>query len=164
MKCIAWTLSPSAAKGAAAITRWRFSTRSPPVSSLTAALAESLVVKTGQENDPHFNDCAVDGLTAFLVYVVTADAPIDEKNLLTVRKLIVDPLAFQGAVSEMTNSEKADGVLQTLGQLILGWGNDKEKSSILSTMNRHLSFLDSPLVSRSLATSPFDPADLVRRK
>jgi type IV secretion system protein VirD4 len=138
--------------------------KSPRLVSDCRALAESLVVKTGQENDPHFNDCAVDGYTAFLVYVVTADAPIEEKNLLTVRKLIVDPLAFQGAVSEMTNSEKADGVLRTLGQLILGWGNDKEKSSIVSTMNRHLSFLDSPLVSRSLATSSFDPADLVRRK
>jgi type IV secretion system protein VirD4 len=138
--------------------------RSPRLISDCRALAESLVVKTGQENDPHWNDCAVDCLTAFSVYVVTADAPIEEKNLLTVRRLIADPLAFAGALSEMTNSDVAEGALRTLGQQILGWGNDREKSSILSTCNRHLAFLDSPLVSRSLATSSFDTADLVRRK
>jgi type IV secretion system protein VirD4 len=138
--------------------------QSPRLISDCRALAESLVVKTGQENDPHWNDCAVDCLTAFLVYVVTADAPVEEKNFLTIRRLIADPLAFDGAVSEMVNSDIAEGSLRTLGQQILGWGNDREKSSILSTVNRQLSFLDSPLVSRSVATSSFDPADLVRRK
>jgi type IV secretion system protein VirD4 len=136
---------------------------SPRLISDCRALAESLVVKSGQEHDPHWNACSEDCLTGFLVYVVTADAPIDEKNLLTVRRLIADPLAFDGALSEMIKSSVADGSLRTLGQQMLGWGNDREKSSILSTVNRQLSFLDNPLVSRSLASSSFDPATLVRR-
>jgi type IV secretion system protein VirD4 len=128
------------------------------------ALAESLVVKTGTEHEPHFNDCATDLITAVIVYVVTADAPIEEKNILTCRRLISDSLALAGAVSEMMKSDVAEGALRSLGQTIDGWGNDREKNSIVSTASRHLSFADSPVVSRSLATSSFDPADLVRKK
>jgi type IV secretion system protein VirD4 len=127
-----------------------------------AAIAQALVVRNPQEHDQHFQDNAEVCITAFILYVATAKAPSEEKNLLTVRRLIADSLAFRGAVADMARSKVAGGALRALAQQMSGW-IDRELSSIVSTANRHLAFVDSPVVSRCLAFSSFDPADFVRR-
>ena len=46
----------------------------------------------------------------------------------------------------------------------IGWQmshyKDKELASVMTTANRHLSFLDTPAVAASTRSSTFDPAEL----
>ena len=131
---------------------------SPRALNDCAALAEAMVVR-GQETDSHWSDCAAMGLSAFLYYVACTAKP-SERNLLTVRELITDEDAWTGSLIDMRQSDI--GALRRLGGQMARW-QDKELASILSAMNRHLQFLDSPLVSSSLSGSDFDPADLVNK-
>jgi type IV secretion system protein VirD4 len=134
---------------------------SPLAFNHCAALAQALVIR-GNETESHFNDSAETGLTGVILCVVCY-AERHERNLLTVRQLIVDPELLEGTIIAMRQSSVAGGALQRIGNQMSGWV-DREKASILSTMNRHLAWLDSPLIHASLATSDFDPADFSRKR
>ena len=53
------------------------------------------------------------------------------------------------------------GIPARLGNRIKGL-EAKERAGVVSTMSRHLNFLDSELVAKAVATSTFDPAELLR--
>lgn len=124
-------------------------------------LANMLVVRTGKEHEPHWNDSAELILTAFIAFVAACERTPEHRNLQTVRDLISSRDRYAKAVQAMQESDACDGMLRRLGQL-LSWFVDRELGSVLTSIQRHTIFLDSPAVAVSTAKSSFDPRDLRR--
>jgi type IV secretion system protein VirD4 len=122
-------------------------------------LAEALVVRTGQEKEPHWCDAAEIWIAAMTAAVV-AFAEDEDKNLQSVRALLTNPEKMQAAIKLMCESDLWEGMLSRLGHQLTNF-KDKELSSTLTTTNRFLRFLDTIAVSDSTKKSSFNPADLL---
>jgi type IV secretion system protein VirD4 len=125
-------------------------------------LAEALVVKTGQEREPHWNESAEIWI-ASLSGAVTAFAEAGDKSLQAVRTVLADPKRMQAVIKMMRESTLWEGMLARLGHQ-LGHYVDRELGSVLTSANRHLRFLDTLAVAESTKQSSFDPADLLTGK
>ncbi len=130
------------------------------------AMAEALVVRQGTENDPHWNDKAAQIITALLVLVLMTFKPAD-RNLSSVQEMASDTSLLACAAHTLT---QIGGIPRRMGQQIKTlFENEqtglltKEGASVLSTVTRHLAFLDSELVAKSVASSSFDWACLLKR-
>jgi type IV secretion system protein VirD4 len=121
-------------------------------------LAEALVVRTGQEKDPHWCDVAEVWIAAMIAVVVFyGDA--GNRSLQTVRSLLTNPVQMEAAIKLLCESELCEGMLSRLGHQLTHF-KDKELSSTLTTANRFLRFLDTLAVASSTRTSSFDPVEL----
>jgi type IV secretion system protein VirD4 len=119
--------------------------------------ANMLVVRQGTEHEPHWNDAAELVLTAFIAFVCGCETDPDKRNLGVVRGIVSSPDSFKLALSTM---QKLDNpVIKQLGSL-LEWFKDKELGSVLTTVQRHTQFLDSPAIAANTAASSFDPREL----
>jgi type IV secretion system protein VirD4 len=121
-------------------------------------LAESQVIRTGQEKEPHWPDCAeiwIAAMTAAVVYYGEAN----NRSMQTVRGLLTDPAQMESVIKLLCESELCDGMLARLGHQLTHF-KDKELASTLTTSNRFLRYLDTLAVASSTARSSFDPADL----
>jgi type IV secretion system protein VirD4 len=125
-------------------------------------LAEALVIRTGQEKDPHWLDSAEAWISALIALVVHYGEPND-RSLQTVRKVLSSPDKLQMAIKLMCASDAWDGMLARMGNQLTHF-KDKELGSTLTTTSRFLRFLDTLAVSDSTKTSSFDPDDLRRGK
>jgi len=125
-------------------------------------LASALVVRTGEEKEPFWNDGAEIWIGAMIAFVVCFGNEA-EKNLQTVRELLADPVKLQAAVKKMCESDLWEGMLARLGHQ-LGHFVDRELGSVLTTANRHLRFLDTLAVADNTKQSSFNPADLLKGK
>jgi type IV secretion system protein VirD4 len=144
--------------------------KSPAIADQCSAIADALVVQTGKETDPHWNQAAALAICGALMYVVTYAAP-EDRILNAAVDLLTDQVAFSGMVAMMRDVDgdlaKTHGhlyayrLLQRYGNTMSSWA-DRELSSILSSVGRHLSWLHSPLVEEHLSASSFDPRDLSR--
>jgi type IV secretion system protein VirD4 len=134
------------------------------------AIAEALVVRTGRETEDHWNDSAQLGITGALLYVIVYAAP-EDKTLNAVADLLTDSEAFAGMVAMMRDVNgdlesvcghtHAYKLLRRLGNTMGSW-EERELSSIRSSIGRHVSWLHSPFVEDHLSQSDFDPKDLVK--
>jgi type IV secretion system protein VirD4 len=138
---------------------------SPTLIDSARAVAESLVVRKGTEHDPHWNDKAVQVICALLVLVLKVFEGKD-RNLNSVGEMASDPKMLASAAAKL---REMGGLFRRLGNQIMGlFDNEqpgalsKEGASVLSTVARHLSFLDSEPVARSMARSTFDPMVLLK--
>jgi type IV secretion system protein VirD4 len=121
------------------------------------AMADALVVREGTEHDPHWNDKAVQVITAILVLVLRRFTGPD-RSLNSVQDIASDPRVLATAANEL---HKMGGIPARLGlQVKTLFGKEgmltEEGNSVMSTVNRHLSFLDSEMVAVSVASSTFD--------
>ena len=123
-----------------------------------ADLANALVIRTGEEKEPHWNDSAEAWIKGVIAVVVRYG---DEgtRSLQTVREIFSDPDKLDLAVKLMCESDAWNGMLARIGGQLRHYV-DKEKSSTLTTVARHLRFLDTLAVAESTKTSTFDPAKL----
>jgi type IV secretion system protein VirD4 len=119
-------------------------------------LANMLVVRNGQEQDPHWNDSAELNLTAFTAFTCGFEPNPKLRNLQTVRIIASSRQRFAKAVEIMQQVDACQGVIQRLGGL-LTWFTGEELGSVLTTFQRHTAFLDSPAIARSTASSSFNP-------
>ena len=129
------------------------------------AVAEALVVRQGSEPDPHWNDKAVQVITAILVLVLMRFEG-EDRSLNSVQEIASDPKMLAAAADKL---REMGGIPARLGnQLKVLFDKEqagalsKEGAGVLSTVARHLAFLDSELVARSVARSTFDPAVLLK--
>jgi type IV secretion system protein VirD4 len=129
------------------------------------AIAEALVVRQGSEPDPHWNDKAVQVISAVTALVLMRFEG-EERSLNAVQEIVSDPKLLASAAVQL---RKMGGMPARLGnQLSPLFESEqagtltKEGAGVLSTVGRHLSFLDSELVEKSTARSTFDPACLLR--
>lgn len=121
-------------------------------------LAEALVIRTGKEMDPHWNDSAETVIaTAIAAVVLYGDS--DDRSLQTVRNLIADPQRMEQVGMLLRGSNAWDGLASRMGHQLSHF-QDKERASVMTTASRNLKFLDSPAVVASTRTSNFDPAQL----
>ncbi len=125
-------------------------------------LAEALVVRTGQEKEPHWADSAEVWIAA-MTAMVACFAEDGDKSLQSVRALLTNPQKMEAAIKMMCESDAWEGMLSRLGHQLTHF-KDKELSSTLTTTNRFLRFLDTIAISESTKQSSFDPADLLTGK
>ncbi len=118
------------------------------------AMAEALVVRQGTESDPHWNDKSVQVICAVLVLVLLMFKD-EDRSLNSVQEIVSDPEMLRAAANKL---QELGGIPGRLGNQLKTLF-DKESSSltregagVLSTVTRHLSFLDSELVAKAVAT------------
>ncbi len=121
-------------------------------------LAEALVIRTGQEKEPHWNDSAEVWIAAMVAATVQFAHP-ENRSLQRVRELLTDPAKIEAAIKVMCESGAWDGMLARLGHQLTHF-KDKELASTLTTSNRFLRFLDTLAIAESTKSSSFDPMDL----
>ena len=141
------------------------SAKNPSCADQAMSLSEALVVETGREADPHWPACCVLAITAAILYVVTY-ARGKDRTLITMCDLLTDMTAFVGMVGVMQDAggelEKTHGhlpaypLLKRFGAMCANW-KDRELGSVLSSISRHLAWMNSPVVSSHLEESTFDP-------
>jgi type IV secretion system protein VirD4 len=122
-------------------------------------LAKALVVRNGEEREPHWNDSAEAWIAAVLSTIVKYGGRENARSLQTVRDVLSHPQRLELAVKLMCESDGWGGMLARMGAQLLHFV-EKEKSSTLTTVGRHLRFLDTLAVAESTKASSFDPAML----
>lgn len=125
-------------------------------------LASALVVRTGQEKEPHWNDSAETWIAAMLS-VVVAYAETADKSLQAVRSLLTNPAKMEAAIRMMCESDMWQGMLARQGHQLAHF-KDKELASTMTTTNRFLRFLDTIAIAESTKQSSFNPRDLLNGK
>lgn len=126
------------------------------------ALAKALVIRTHDEKDPHWNDSAELWIAAMLAIVVHYGED-GQRSLQTVREILSNPERIEMAIKVMRESEAWGGMLARMGGQLANYV-DRERSSTLSTVSRHLRFLDTPAIAACTQKSSFDPDVLVTGK
>jgi type IV secretion system protein VirD4 len=145
-------------------------------------IAEALVVQTGNEKDPHWDESARNFIEAVIVHVATAPDYEGRRHLVQVRELIANALRKASALDAGRDSEPAlyeemkrnAAVLQDfpatadIGSALLAGAMDfyskgeTEMMGVLSTVNRHTKFLDYTAFRDVLRDSDFDLSELKR--
>lgn len=145
-----------------------------------AQIADGIIVQTGAEKDPHWNDSAKELMQALILYVVTAARFEGRRTLVSVRDLLGDILAplpgeedggpeyaLEMEMLDHADYLRAEGRTD-LAKVIESTATsffDKpanERGSVLSTARRHTQFLDYPTMKDVLSGHDFDLADLKR--
>ncbi len=126
-------------------------------------MANALVIRTGEEKDPHWVDSAETWISAMLA-VVAYYGEKGDRSLQTVRTLLSNPAKMDAIIRLMCESPDAwSGMLTRMGYQLTRF-KDNELASSLTTVSRFLKFLDTIAVAENTKDSTFDPADLVKRK
>ncbi len=97
-------------------------------------LADAIVIRTGQEKDPHWNDAATIWIASMAAAVVMFGEAGD-RSLQTTRRLLTDPQQMEGVVKLLCESDAWGGLLARLGHQLSHF-KDKELASVLTTVNR----------------------------
>jgi type IV secretory pathway TraG/TraD family ATPase VirD4 len=125
--------------------------------------ADMLVVSSGAESDPHWNDTAKELVRGLLIYV--ADLPPERRSMAELRNIVT---ASEDDWAEILADMLAD---PARGQRIVARTAtarlnrpDKERGSVLSTVVRHTAWPDDPRLATAFSRSDFDLRDLKRRK
>lgn len=139
---------------------------SPDCVSASASLADMLVIPSeGEADSVHFDDTARDLLRGLLLFMATL--PPRRRHLGELRRLITLPMTgpeedsetLVGVLAEMAASGAAFGVIARAANCFMA-KPEKERGSVLSTVQRHTAFLDDPRIVMSLARSDFTLSDL----
>jgi type IV secretion system protein VirD4 len=125
--------------------------------------ANALVIRTGEEKDPHWVDSAETWISAILA-VVAHFGERGDRSLQTVRTLLSNPAKMEAVIRLMCESPDVwSGMLTRMGQQLTRF-KENELASCMTTVNRFLTFLDTIAVAENTTDSTFNPADLTKRK
>lgn len=153
-----------------------------------ALISESIVVQSGSEKDPHWDESAKNFIEGLIVHVATAAQHKNDRNLIQVRDLIKRVLwvAPQSADVRASNKDKSETpalfedmkrnaltlmeseATEDIGSSLIAAAMDfyskgeTEMMGVLSTINRHTKFLDYSAFRNVLRDSDFDLAELKR--
>jgi type IV secretion system protein VirD4 len=126
-------------------------------------LANAMVIRTGEEKDPHWVDSAETWISAMLAVVAFYGEPGD-RSLQTAQTLLSNPEKMAAIIDLMRESPQVwSGMLARMGNQLVRF-KDNELASCLTTVGRFMKFLDTIAVAQSTSESSFDPGDLVKRK
>ena len=141
----------------------RLNPESPDVVGESAALADMLVMSEGSKSDSsdHFNETAKTFLRGVLVHVASLPDPL--RSMGEVRRLLTGNMEeFAALLLDMEQNPKGHGIPTRAVNSLLATP-EKERGSILSTVRRHLDFLDDPRIVQSLSSSDLNLDDLKRK-
>jgi len=102
-------------------------------------MANQVIIRTGQEKEPHWNDSAELVLTAFSSYICGCEPDRKERNMATVRGLAASKKSYARAVEVMQQIDACQGVIQRLGGLLTHFTGE-ELGSVLTTFQRQTRF------------------------
>jgi type IV secretion system protein VirD4 len=151
---------------------WKVVTQNPdcfnpvdfvPQDSLTAIdqcndMSDAMVIRSPDEKEPHWNMSAIAMVSGVLATIVRYGGP-ETRSLQTAREILSHPQRLDQVIKVMCESDAWGGMLARMGGQ-LTYFTDKEKNSVMTTVGRHLRFLDSLAVAESTRASSFDPAKL----
>ncbi|APW64297.1 Conjugal transfer protein TraG (plasmid) [Paludisphaera borealis] len=121
--------------------------------------ANPLIIRPPNDQHPHFSDMAELNLVGLTAFTIACETDKKRRHLGTVRGLSSSRERYDMALKVMGESDAASGVIRQLsGEM--GFAAPEEQGSILTTFTRNLAFLDSPVVTRNVSTSSFDPMEL----
>lgn len=145
-------------------------------------IIDALIVKSGAESDPHWNDSAAEALLGFILYArFGSDVPKSEQNLVTVRRFVkkalrkeqIDeetvgfmlPRRIMAGIKYLRGTENED-IAEAIEDGVRGLYEKPhdEMGSVLSTMNRHTAFLNFRSMRKILSGHDFKLRDLKRKK
>lgn len=126
------------------------------------ALAEAMVVRTGRESDPYWDDSSEIWLGSMICAMV-ALAPPHQRNLQSVRAQLADPAKRDATIEMMCKSHQWEGMLSRFGYSLKNY-QSKTLDSVLTATNRHMSWADTIAIAESTRQSSFNPADLLKGK
>jgi type IV secretion system protein VirD4 len=130
------------------------------------ALADAMIIPSGGENT-HWDNAARNFLTAILLYVALSPKEKDNRDLMRVRDLVsmtwAMPKAYTGPkrptlsalLFELIESDLADGAVKRGVSSIFN-REDKERSGIISSIDRDTSWMDSPQMAKVLRGKSLD--------
>jgi len=130
-------------------------------------IADMLVIRTPQDKDSHWNEKAKSFIRGVILFVTFAEdcqknRQLYPLNLVTVKKVIETAFGSQDAIDKFIEKCKEnphlDGIAGTINLVA-----KEERGSVLSTVMRHLDFLNSLNVQESLTRNDFQ-LDEIRRK
>lgn len=125
----------------------------------SCALANLIVFRTGKEHEPYWDDVAEAVIAAFIAFVCACEADPNRRNLVTVRDLLSSPEKYERAVAVMKRVTSHHGILaRAAGRM--EFVKDRELNSVMSCVNRHIKFLNSPGIAKSFSRSSFKAAEL----
>lgn len=136
------------------------------------ALADAMVIPSGGENT-HWDNAARNFLTAILLYVALSPKEKDNRSLLRVRELVsmtwAMPKSYTGpkrpTLSEvlfgLLDSDLGDGAVKRGVSALLN-REDKERSGIISSIDRDTSWIDSPQMKKVLQGKGLDLHEAAR--
>ncbi|WP_027547617.1 type IV secretory system conjugative DNA transfer family protein [Bradyrhizobium sp. WSM2254] len=136
------------------------------------ALADAMIIPSGGENT-HWDNAARNFLTAILLYVALSPKEKDHRSLLRVRELVsmtwAMPKSYTGPkrqtlsaiLIELLDSDLGDGAIKR-GVSSLFNREDKERSGIISSIDRDTSWIDSPQMKKVLQGDGLDLNEAAR--
>lgn len=120
-------------------------------------VAAAMVVRTGNEHDPHWNDRAEHVIMAMIAFVCACEPDRSQRNLSLVRELLASPQKMTRALQAMQmQGDRFGGVVSRLGHE-LNWLTGDERASVMSTVQRHSAFLDGPAIAGQTRNTTFNP-------
>ncbi len=147
-------------------------------------IADALVVRSGNEKEPHWDESAKNFIEGLILHVISAPHYEGYRNLITVRALIREALkkeptdpddpegqptyALAAEMMENAADLDLDPKTRSLAKAIASAAiefyerESRERSSVLSTVRRHTKLLDYEAIQRVLVDSDFDLTDLKR--
>ncbi|MCP5366731.1 MAG: type IV secretory system conjugative DNA transfer family protein [Hyphomicrobiales bacterium] len=140
-------------------------------------IADALVVSTGQEKDPHWNESAKGYLFGLILYVAVGSGIADgDRHLATVRKLVNQTLSLEPdgktyalprriiAAARQLAADGHEDVALALEGSMRGFYEKApdEMASVLSSVHRHTQFLDYRAMRSVLSGHDVDLEDLKR--
>jgi type IV secretion system protein VirD4 len=124
-----------------------------------ATLAYLLVLPAAEGDSAFWEEEAAALLSGLILYVAAHEEP-ERQHLGTVRAhLTASPAGWADLLTRMESSEKAHGLIARAAHR-LRQKEDRERSGVVSTAQRHTHFLDSPAILRTLDHSSFHLAQL----
>ena len=120
-----------------------------------AILIASSVVTRGKKDDAHFNDTAEAAIAGVIAHVMTSPLHADRRHLGTVYDLLTlsTRVEMEGEPCEleveMRTNPAADKLVQRAAATLFE-KSDRELASTLSTVRRHLNWLQYPAMRRSV--------------
>lgn len=143
-------------------------------------IIDGQIVKSGTENDPHWNETAGASLLGFVLYAAFgSDIPENERNLVTVRRFVTEakrqeqvdenttayalPRRIIAGIKHLRNGHD-DDIADAIEASVRGLyeKSHDEMAGVLSTMNRHTAYLDSRAMKKTNSGHDFNLEDLKR--
>jgi type IV secretion system protein VirD4 len=128
----------------------------PGLADRAGVLAESMVITSPHEREPHWSEKAKNLLRGLILFVCTY-AEDSDRHLGSVREILTAPPEdWENYLSLMRGSDRCGGLLRRAAAEIDRMGRE-ERASVLSTALRHTGFLESPTVLPAVSgTEPFE--------
>lgn len=127
-------------------------------------LAEAIVIRNPQEREPHWNNQAANVIRGMLSLILSSVAEQD-RNLLALRDMVTDFDLCMACVAKMKEKggvfARMAGVIEQLKSTEEGGRWSREGSSIMSVINQHTTWMDSPAIVKNIAKSNFDARRLL---